>query len=484
MFPYLFRAHSLALGAFVCCSLGIAGCSKKAVPAEPLPAQVKAARPNDPAPAQSAALSQELNKLREMIGDAIHRAAEEIRLQAKTEERRQQASAWERTSGQRLDAIVSAQQAPEATLQALWVWCAKMERYFAQGGAGQSMFAESQPLALDAGVRSARASRQVASRFFPPAKLQEMEKAVATEAAARPWKELGGPDPSKGVLAKGLDLAWAPAEMVGEVGGVGVGVVSSVASTADIPGAISDLVRTVDEMPKEIFENLDNTISTAFGLKQINTAIDSFERISFSTERFAGVAETLPEDVSMVIHKAIEDGVAAQPEIVEVLQESQKLAGSFEAISKDASGMTAEVTEIVIETQELTKELTILVQTVDPLARELLKEPKNPPPAPTEPPRPFNILEYRDTVESLTGTVRELKNTLTEVKAILESPALGPGLRETLGEVNKVANGAQENVEKLIDYVVWRVGALLILFFGLLFAYRAGTSRFRRPAVG
>ena len=86
-----------------------------------------------------------------------------------------------------------------------------------------------------------------------------------------------------------------------------------------------------------------------------------------------------------------------------------------------------------------------------------------------DPPRPFDILEYKATFAELTDTAREIQAVLESIEAFL-------GSDDIEGQIDPIIEGANrlehEVVDDIIDRAFLRGVALIVVFFVVLALYR------------
>ena len=86
-----------------------------------------------------------------------------------------------------------------------------------------------------------------------------------------------------------------------------------------------------------------------------------------------------------------------------------------------------------------------------------------------EPARPFDIMDYKATVEEATRTVQEFQSALTTIERILGSTVTDEELNSILEGANRLED---EVVDDIIDHAFLRGVALIVIFFLVLALYR------------
>jgi ABC-type transporter Mla subunit MlaD len=173
------------------------------------------------------------------------------------------------------------------------------------------------------------------------------------------------------------------------------------------------------------------------------------DRISRSTERFAGVAEGLP-------------GALAREREALINQLSNVLVAQEETLRP----MLVELRQALEAANTTATSVDAVVKSLDALMARRPAGSAEPPDA--EPAKPFDITEYTTAAAEFTRTATELRQLLTA----LDSTA--PALASTLGST--VDQG-----RSLVNHVALMLAALILLLIGGTFAsalaYRSLTAR-------
>jgi hypothetical protein len=109
-----------------------------------------------------------------------------------------------------------------------------------------------------------------------------------------------------------------------------------------------------------------------------------------------------------------------------------------------------------------------------------MAELSRPPADPTKPSRPFDIREWEAAAGKIASAATELNVLLDSAGTLASSEAFAQPLAQLTARVDQLEAGSRQ----LVDLVAWRIVQLILLVFGLLFAYRfvshALASRARR----
>ena len=190
----------------------------------------------------------------------------------------------------------------------------------------------------------------------------------------------------------------------------------------------------LQRLPYIVSLQFDRMTSDLLTRPELRGILADSQRISRSTERFAGVAEGLPQALAHE-REALIDQVSSvlvvqqatlQPMLVELRQ------------TLEAADATADSVDAVVES-------------IDAL---MARRPPGPADAAAaEPGRPFDITEYTSAAAEVTRTANELRQLLTTLDA------QAPALASTVGST--IAQG-----RSLIDYLALRVAALIAVLIG------------------
>jgi hypothetical protein len=94
------------------------------------------------------------------------------------------------------------------------------------------------------------------------------------------------------------------------------------------------------------------------------------------------------------------------------------------------------------------------------------------------PSRPFDIRDYTTTAEQIGAAAAQLQGLTEQLHQLVESKQL----ETVFGPVTAAVGDADARARALVDRAAWRGAELLLLFFGLLLAYRALAPRLVRAA--
>jgi len=241
-------------------------------------------------------------------------------------------------------------------------------------------------------------------------------------------------------------------------------------------------------------------------LAPVTEANRNLEEMRLLAERLAFMMTRLQIGVSLQVEMASAK-LATQPEVRQLLEDSttfvdasDRAAAAFAALVADLpeerraaidqvlAGLGAEREQLladlgaedgrlrpaladVRQTLEVGRELSVVlgetVRDFDVLVDRMMKGNPNSP-------RPFDIMDWQETITEATVTAREVQAVLTSIERILGSPA-------TEGQLDTIVEAADRVEREVIDDVINRAFlycvALIVIFFIALTIYRWLTRR-------
>jgi len=324
-----------------------------------------------------------------------------------------------------------------------WGLCVRTREFFEEGQ-GSGYFGEHQNLIIDAVKTNEAEIERIGGLLLDDEIFTKTRKSIHAFAGANPIKNTysngvvyatevraGEPNPYIEVVT----LPLAPFEALRGVDRTAVAV-DKFSNTA---ARFSDVVEGIPEASKWQLQLL------LYDLEETEMAksfLASMSQLSESSARLAETTEKLPEQLS----ELVEGADAKQANIQATLEKAEKTAGAFRRTAEDVN-QAAQQWDAAAKSTALA---------LEEFAKLKLPEKKA-----LEPAKPFDILEYRDTIEAAAKTANELRELAIEIRALAE-----PGFIDaTLGQTSRQARG-------LTDYIFWRAALLAVLVFALALAYR------------
>ena len=93
-------------------------------------------------------------------------------------------------------------------------------------------------------------------------------------------------------------------------------------------------------------------------------------------------------------------------------------------------------------------------------------------PPPETPPKPFDIQEYKATIEATTMAAEQLYTLVAEVHATIESQHLSQRIDDVNDKSIALLNKTSTEAQRLANTLTWRLAGLIAFFFILAFIYR------------
>lgn len=192
------------------------------------------------------------------------------------------------------------------------------------------------------------------------------------------------------------------------------------------------------------------TVSGILAEPAIEQTFSDLNRLTRSTERYAAVLERLPADRDETLTK-VSRLIAMERKnfLEEIVPHEDRLQG------------------VLTNLRETLVEANKLVASVESLAVRYVPtqdQSRNPTLAVAEQ-KPFDIKDYQQTVSGVTESVRETHKLVLALDQILNSP----GWKERLPDLLSAVDRAGKQGEYLIEFSIYRVAILMLVFFLVLF---------------
>jgi hypothetical protein len=192
------------------------------------------------------------------------------------------------------------------------------------------------------------------------------------------------------------------------------------------------------------------TVSGILAEPAIEQTFSDIDRLTSSTERYAAVLERLPAERDATLTK-ISRLIALERKnfLDEIVPHEDRLQG------------------VLTNLRETLVEANKLVVSVDSLAVRYVPaqdQSRNSTLAVAEQ-KPFDIKDYQQTVSGVTESVRETQKLVLALDQILNSP----GWKERLPDLLSTIDRAGKQGEYLIEFSIYRVAVLMLVFFLVLF---------------
>jgi len=319
--------------------------------------------------------------------------------------------------------------AQEAYVAALAV--ATAQHAYLSTGEGRELFGAQQPIALDVAAKLEEDVLSLGTQFLSAAQLDRLQKQVDALVEQHPIRGVfaadalvqGFSDP-KVRMSFGwvVDLPMVPFRAL-------AGVSDTAQAVHDFNETAKQFTETVNELPHQTRWELELLLYDAEELESVNRALAAAESFADGAERISGAAETLPAELGAELAARLAEARATIVELNAALERAQSLAGPLERVADRVGDASTQWTALVADLRADEGESSG---------------------------RPFDIREYESAAGRIADASRELRSLVAALNG-LDGSAAGT----------------------LLDRATWRAGALVLVFFAALAAYRLFASRLR-----
>lgn len=323
------------------------------------------------------------------------------------------------------------------------------QRQFFVDGAGQDMFGPQQPTAVEAARQIESRAIAVGETFLKKEQLASLRLNLEKLARENPIRGeflregiQAGLDQaeSKGMFDDIFALPMAPFRALEGVD-TGAQAIREFNVTAQ---RATDIVADLPQRIRWQLELLTYDLQEQGGA--LERALASFDTLAKSSDRLSLAAETLPAETRATLEAASQDLEQRSERLKSLLAEYRA------AVSETNTTLTSAgpLLEAIAKTSEQLNQAGVAW---NDLVTQI-NAPSPPPPPGAPPPKPFDILEYEKTAQSITKSAEAIRLLLTDAKA------------------------AEAGLLAAIARRVVIVGSILIgVFFGALLLYRIGLAR-------
>lgn len=333
-----------------------------------------------------------------------------------------------------------------------WGICVRTTQYF-EGGHGSRFFGEYQHFIVEAVKGNEAEIERIGRLLLDDEMFAETRRNIHAFTARNPIKDTysngvvyatqvrpGEPNPYVDVVT----LPLAPFEALRGVDRTALAIDKFSNTAARFADVVEGFPETSKWQMQLLLYDLEET-------EMAKSFLASVSQLSESSARLAETTENLPEEIRQQLSGLVEEVDAKQANIQTTLQQAEKTGETFsrtaEEVNQAAQQWDAAAKSTVLALEEFAK----------------LKPPKK---KTVKPAKPFDILEYRDTIEAAAKTTNELRELAIEIRTLVEADVIDA----TLGQTTKQARG-------LTNYVFWRAALLAVLVFALALAYRIVINR-------
>jgi ElaB/YqjD/DUF883 family membrane-anchored ribosome-binding protein len=431
-------------------------------------------------------------------------ASEEIAQTSASRAQRRAALLWQTRLVERCNISARIAQ-PQAALLETWALCARQRDYL-ESGDGRTLFGSQQAAAVRAARSLYDTIDQIAVGYLGAAKADAARQQVRDYSAAHPIRGVfveGGAPPiildaqRGGMLDSILGLPLLPFRALGGVTGA--------SSIGELPGAADRFTEVVRGLPEDARTQLELLLFTIEDSEQLAAALESARTIARSSERYADLAERLPQRFREEARALLDEIESRESRLRALLTDSR-------AAVQEVDGVLLRAQEALCRLDETTQQFTTAGQTwertagaVGAAVKEIqilsgrtgagepgAVEPGRPAGAPAasaavaagaEPEgRPFDILDYERTATAIGRSAAELRQLMAELRALLDEPSPPAGLVQARRQADELLADTSARTRALADHAAWRLGQLAVFVFGLALVFRWLPRRAARSA--
>lgn len=409
-----------------------------------------------------------LSSLCDDINAGVQKAAREISLETKDREVRRKMILWQLHT---MQSCRRALQLPDPRWAFLDLWTLMYQtKLYVEKGPAKEMLGPQAPIA-------AKAAGQLVAKIEATARsvLTAQQLKQATEAAHQ-WAE-ENPIEGDTISARPSlrqDKTGAFEAIMAVPAGVfsfGGGVKETAQAVEDVAIVAHHAVGAVEALPQTVRWQTELLLYTLDENPTLQGLIEDADKASDAVVRVADTVEKLPSRIEETIH-GIE---AAQPEFRKTLAEGRAVVEAA-GTTVDRAGRNidklAETFPSVERTTANAKDAGQAWEGAFAQLNLLVHPPRDPNEPPKPPAPPFDIKDAARTAEWATKAAGEVKETVLELRKIVE----GQGLDERLAQVDATTQSALDKAvaraEDLIDRITSRAIIVIVVFFVALLGYR------------
>lgn len=390
--------------------------------------------------------------------------------QAKTDKERGVADRWANVVGERIDTYIRDDDALLSLMDA-WTYLACMSEP-SDPSVVKQLSKENSERAMDAADILRDELRSMARRHMPPEDYQRTKREILEYArsnpmggeaeGARQYTPISATEQGVRLVGALVRTPFIPLTAIGQVG-------QGAASVKDISASIDRFNDIISTMPEDVRQEVEALLIQHQIDQKFASTILALEETNSTVVSVAAMLEDYPAKLETSATHVIDRTASVQPELRSTLEEGRQTISTINETIDRLDALSESFQETMQTTESAVVELNRLVN------------PEKKPRSPGEPaPHPFNILEFKQTAEELTGTLTELRKAITDINQFTESGSVEQVATTAAQTAEAAADAAANRFEQLVNYTAWRLAALIVLIFGLLFGYRLVVFVLRR----
>lgn len=311
--------------------------------------------------------------------------------------------------------------------------------------AWRDMFGDQQHLVVDGVDQLERELLAIGARFLTAEEIERVRTEVEAFARARPIQP--------GFGLQGLAAAVAAVPTTSTFGWIIhlpmspfralEGVSSGAAAIREFNQTALELTRLVGILPQQVRWQLELLMYDIEDRDTVVRTLAALQGLERSADRASRAVENLPADLGL----SLEASRGALAEASHTIAEARALVAALDPAVQGIRS-TSEIWAGLLQRNDAAT-------------------------SGREPARPFDVREWENAAREISRTVTSLQTLAIEVRTLSEAQ---PSSR-AVAEVRAVLDAADARARGIVDRAFWRLAALLVLFFGLLAAYRLTLGR-------
>lgn len=403
-------------------------------------------------------LAERLDKFAELFAQSIVEGVRVLAADEKDPDLQRAALVWQIQSVRTCRNCVLAAD-PQTAFTDTWVLCAQQRDFFTSEAFTKKFGARGAPL-VAAGHSLEAEIVSIGAGFLKPAELERAKEQVNAFAKQFPIREgfaRSAPLPSTSPSTVGTQLSWVTAVPMAPFRFV-AGIDEGAAAIRHFSSVAERFARRVDALPQETLWEMQLLLHDVGQEPAVERTVASLESAARSGESFAATAKdfqktaerlketlaALPADVRKEGDALLADIDARQTELRSTIGEVRRALADAREVVEKAGAAGDGFDKTAKSLGDAAKAVEAAVQSYQAMMREI--HPKDAEPKPREPgERPFDVLDWQRTADSVTKTAAELKGALVEFKSLAGDKRLADGAASAAAAARAEADAAVDH---------------------------------------
>jgi hypothetical protein len=333
-----------------------------------------------------------------------------------------------------------------ASLTDMWAFVVRLHE-FLQQGEGRTFFAPGHDALLATVVKGEGEVERIARSYWAPVDFEKVRKGVHDFAMANPIQgpfsrlTLYATEVKPGKEGQFLTIVGIPLAPFRAMEGVDRGAAAIESLSANVKG-FSDMS---EELPESARWQLMLLLDDLEDSNMTRTLLANTTKFADSSAKLADVADKLPSEMRRQASALINDVNATQPQFQKTTRDLTVTAQSVEGAMKAWQGAAKATTE--------------LTQQFSGPSDGKTSEPKG---------RPFDILDYRDTMDSVAKAAAGVHQVTQDLQTLAQSEEAARRLDTASDKMTRLV----AEIKGITSGIAWRIAGLMVLAFILALAYR------------